>query len=119
MRRIDTGPPDPREEAGDRIRNIRPPRVFFSKHKHSESESATAALENQDCWLELYLRFLDHEINRLRGGLIARHYRNCAEVHYSEFATSGLPNDRFKAWVAARICSSWLAQLGEDWNEGF
>jgi hypothetical protein len=111
VRRIDTGPRDPGEEAGSRIRNIRPPRVFLSKHKHNYGESATAALGNQDCWLELYLRFLDDEINRLRGGLIARHYRNCAEAHYLEFKTSRLPNDRFKAWAAIRICAGWLAQL--------
>jgi hypothetical protein len=112
VRGIDTGPPDPGEEAGSRISNIRPPRVFLSKQKHNYPESATGTLGNQDCWLELYLRFLDDEINRLRGGLIARHYRNCAEAHYLEFKTSRLPNDRFKPWAAfIRICAGWPAQL--------
>jgi hypothetical protein len=111
VRRIETGPPDPWEEDGSRICNIRLPRVFLSKHKHDEDESATATLGNQDCWLELYLRFLDDEISRLRGGMIACHYRNCAEAHYFEFKTSRLPNDRFKAWAAIRTCAGWLAQL--------
>jgi hypothetical protein len=57
-----------------------------------------------DHWLEDYLAFLDREILSLNGGVIARHYRNCAEAAYRK-------QDRFRAWLAVRVCCAWLAQL--------
>jgi hypothetical protein len=103
------GPPDPGEKNGSRIRNIRPPKVHF--RKHNRGDNATVVLEKRDAWLECYLAFLDGEIVRLKGGVIARHCRDCAAAHYSRFQSSRAPHDRFKTWTAVRTCCGWLAQL--------
>ena len=103
-----TGPPDPGKGRGQISRTW--PRKMISVD--NQSQDATRRPGNQaDQWVERYLTFLDREINRLRGGMVARHYRNCAEAHYSQFKTSRLPNDRFRAWAAIRTCAGWLAQL--------
>ena len=64
-----------------------------------------------DRWLEKYLAFLDREILSIDGGAIARHYQSCAEAAYREFQASQTAQDRFRAWLAIRVCCAWLAQL--------
>jgi hypothetical protein len=66
---------------------------------------------NRDLWLERYLAFFDREIARLNAGVIARHYRRCAEASYREFQTSQTAAARFCSWLAIRAVSQWVVQL--------
>ena len=79
--------------------------------KQSDYYTSRVKINPVDHWLENYLARLDREIIALKAGFIGRHYLNCAEAAYREFLTSQTAQDRFRAWLAIRICCAWLAQL--------
>jgi hypothetical protein len=77
----------------------------------SDYYTSRVKINRADHWLENYLAFLDHEIIALKAGFIGRQYLNCAEAAYREFLTSQAAQDRFRAWLAIRICCAWLARM--------
>src|SRR5580704_6296845 len=66
---------------------------------------------NRDCWIELYLAFIDREIRAVNAGVIGQHYRNCAEAFYQEFQAVPSQRARYRVWLGIRTCLQWMVQL--------
>jgi hypothetical protein len=119
-------PPGPRDDSGRqdwpswrRRQKIKRGQTFLSNEfQFSNFLTGNSPTTARDRWIEVYFAFLDQEIARLNAGIIAKHYRRCAEACYREFQSCQAPRARFRAWLAIRTCCQWLMQLNAGPLEG-